>query len=170
MIKLFADLTIVAGSGAYGLLMSRRHVKRPQQLHALHQGLSALETEINYGATPLPQALKVAAQGIDPALGSIFEQTAAQIMVQIPAGPAWENSCSKAKHELCLTEEDWRNIISFGIGLGTADRSEEVKKLKLVCTRLLALEERAAERGGKLARLWSYMGFLVGAAIALVIW
>ncbi len=169
MIRLLGLLAILAGSGAFGLLMARSYTLRPRQLRAFHQAVWALETEISYSSTPLPEALAGAVNGVEEPASKFFLAVADQISRGIPAGAAWQKAGEELKRDFCLTAEDWRTVLHIGIGLGTTDRTEEKKKLRLGCTRLLAAEELAEEQSRKLARVWRYMGFLAGAAIVLVI-
>ncbi|HWJ03206.1 MAG TPA: stage III sporulation protein AB, partial [Verrucomicrobiae bacterium] len=169
MLRWFALLLIIACSGAFGLIMARRYSLRPKQLREFHQAIEALETEISYGSTPLPQALNAAATGLDYGLDSFLKSIGEQILSGHQASTAWQKSCRDAENMLCLTTDDWKIITQVGIGLGTTDRQEEKKKLRLACIRLQAAEEKAALQSGKLAKMWSYMGFLAGCALALVI-
>lgn len=150
--------------------MAQRYAYRPKQLRAFHQAVAALEIEISYGATPLPQALRIAVSGVDQEVSSFFRQVAEQVSAGIPASTAWQKCSEEMAHLFCLTSEDWKIIRNTGVGLGTTDRTEEKKKLKLTGSRLLAAEEMAIEQSLKLGRLWRYMGFLAGSALALVIW
>ncbi len=150
--------------------MAKWHSLRPKQLRAFHQAVDALETEISCGATPLPQALAIASTGVDLGVGEFFLAVAGQISGGIPASAAWQKCSREMAQAFCLAGEDWKIIEHIGIGLGTTDRVEEKKKLRLGCARLQAAEEKASEQSRKFARLWSYMGFLAGATIALLIW
>ncbi len=169
MIRLLGLLAVLAGSGAFGLVMAQRYAVRPRQLRSFHQAVWALETEISYSSTPLPEALASAVNGIEAPTDKFFLAVSGQITQGIPAGAAWQQAGEELSREFCLTAEDWRTILNIGIGLGSTDRIEEKKKLRLGCARLLAAEELAEEQSRKLARMWRYMGFLAGAAIVLAI-
>jgi stage III sporulation protein AB len=169
MLRGLALLIIIAACGTYGLLMAQRYVQRPKQLRAFHQALEGLTTEISYGGTPLPQAMQSACIGVEEQVTEFFSLTAGEIATGLPASKAWLESANKVRSNLCLNNEDWQVIQSLASGLGTTDKVEEKKKLQLCSMRLLAQEESALAEGTKLAKLWSYMGFLAGATIALII-
>jgi len=170
LLRMAALLSIVLCSSAFGMIVAKRYSLRPKQLRDFHQAVAALETEISYGATPLPQALRIAVAGVDQPVSGFFLQVAEKVFKGKPAGLAWERTCEELAMAFCFTSGDWKIINSIGVGLGTTDRIEEKKKLKLSCSRLLAQEEDATEKSLKIGRVWRYMGFLAGSALALVIW
>ncbi len=169
MLRGLALLVIIIACGIYGLIRAHKYVQRPKQLRAFHQALESLTTEINYGLTPLPEAMLSAAKGIDPTVGQFFLLIADKIRCGVPAHQAWADAATAVGPSLCLDNEDWQVIMALAVGLGTTDKTEEKKKLQLCTMRLLAHEQRAVEQGTRLAKLWSYMGFLTGATIALII-
>lgn len=61
-----AVLVLIAGT-LIGFMQAARFARRPKQLRELAHGLQRLETEIGYGYTPLPEALRrVASQTSEP--------------------------------------------------------------------------------------------------------
>lgn len=169
MLRLIGSLVIIFGSGAFGLLMAQRYTLRPKHIRMVHQVLSALETEISYGQTPLPQALQSAAKGVTEPVAGFVTLVSEQIILGTPAGTAWEQCCRQWEEKLCLNNDDWLILHNVGIGLGTTDRVEEKKKLNLACARLESAEREAAVQGQKLAKIWGYLGFMAGIAITLLI-
>ncbi|NLL53161.1 MAG: stage III sporulation protein AB, partial [Peptococcaceae bacterium] len=53
--------------------------------------------------------------------------------------------------------------------LGRADRNEEHKHLELGQKHLMTLYEKTRSQADLKAKMWSYLGFLAGLAIAIVI-
>ncbi|HEX3015312.1 MAG TPA: hypothetical protein VHQ46_02850 [Desulfobacteria bacterium] len=169
MIRFAALLVIVGACGLFGLLMAQRYALRPKQLREFHQAVETLQTEISYGATPLPQALKTAATGLEASIGGFFTEVARRIEAGFSAEQAWHAMIEQEQGSFCLSEADWQIMRTIGNGLGTTDCLEETKKLRLASIYLTEAEAQAKERSAKLTRLWSYSGFLIGATIALVI-
>ena len=51
-------MLLIMSTGIVGLVIARNISLRPQQIRHIKSGLQMLETEMLYGLTPLPQALK----------------------------------------------------------------------------------------------------------------
>jgi len=55
--KIRSSLLVISACGFLGLEKARRLAARSRELRLLETALKALEAEISYGVTPLPQAL-----------------------------------------------------------------------------------------------------------------
>ncbi|MGI6225447.1 MAG: stage III sporulation protein AB, partial [Peptococcales bacterium] len=71
--------------------------------------------------------------------------------------------------ESALLPEDLDVLLLFGQSLGGSDREEQEKNLRLVKEQLSTLERKAEELKAKNKKLWQYLGFSMGAVIALIL-
>lgn len=171
MVKLIGVILIIAGLGIVGLVIARNYSLRPVQLRYMHHGLQMLETEILYGLTPLPIALRRVGKGVPYPIGQFFDITASLLVKGegTTAGEAWAMGLNILGEESALLPEDLDVLLLFGQSLGGSDREEQEKNLRLVKEQLSTLELKAEELKGKNKKLWQYLGFSMGAVIALIL-
>jgi stage III sporulation protein AB len=82
---------------------------------------------------------------------------------------AWLNTVQKLRNRFCLHDDDWKVIMDISKGLGRSDKAEQHKQLELAQKHLAAIKENAGEDADKKAKMWSYLGFLSGAALVILI-
>ena len=157
-------LAIILGCGSIGLYQARRIRRRPQELRSCSTALSLLDTEIYWGSTPLPEAFTTIGERADEPWQRFFTELADRLKRGDSAGTAWNQVIEEQQGRFCLKSDDWLIIKDVGKGLGRSDRREQHKQLDRVQKQLEEIREQAAEWAGKQAKLWSYMGFLMGVA------
>lgn len=73
LVNMFGAVLIMIASSLAGFYKARQYALRPRQLRELIAALQRLMTEINYGLTPLPDAMsKMGAQTKEPAEDSVY--------------------------------------------------------------------------------------------------
>ena len=164
-----ACLTL-AGSGGWGWLLARQLQRRPAELAAIQAALGVLRTEIEYRRTPLPTALTRAARGGPAAVRCLLESTA-MVLGQgggVTPGEAWSSALTRADRISAWTTEDLVLLSRLGDALGASGPEDQVRHIE-ACSRQLRLAEGRARSGlERRARMWLYLGVLVGAALVLV--
>jgi len=171
VVKLIGAIFLIMGLGISGLVIARNYSLRPQQLRYLHHGLQMLETEMLYGLTPLPIALKRVGKRLPFPIGR-FYLVVADFLVKsegMTAGEAWEKALKDLEEVSSLLPEDLDVLLYFGQSLGGSDREEQEKNLKLVKEQLTNLEQKAEEAKAKNQKLWQYLGFSLGGVIVLIL-
>ena len=169
--KLLGSLLVLAASGLTGLRMAGSCRRRPGELAALRSGLQLLETEIVYGSTPLPAALRQVAAGLSGPAARLFDQAAAALESGrgITGGEGWTRALEAYYPASALRPEDAAALRLLGSSLGASDRREQVKHLNLCRERLAHLEGQAQDHAGRYGRVWGYGGFLTGLLVVLVL-
>lgn len=171
MIKIIGALFLIMALGIVGLVIAGNYSLRPQQIRYMQHGLQMLETEMLYGLTPLPIALKRVGKKLPHPIHQLFFRTA-DLLVNgegITAGEAWEEALSELSEESALLPEDLDVLLYFGQSLGGSDREEQSKNLKLVQEHLKVLERKAEDLRAKNQKLWKYLGFSLGTVIVLIL-
>jgi len=171
VVKFIGALFLISGMGISGLVIARNYSLRPQQLRYLQHGMQMLETEMLYGLTPLPIALRRVAKRIPFPIGR-FYSLVAEFLVNgegITAGEAWEKALRDLEEESALLPEDLDILLYFGNSLGGSDKEEQGKNLRLVKEQLTNLERKAEDLKAKNQKLWQYLGFSLGGVMVLIL-
>ena len=130
-----------------------------------HQGILTLMREIEY-ATPMSKAMSAAASCSGSA-SQLFSRTA-QILENgegLTAGEAWRISLEQEQ----LNEADRVLLLLGGDGLGLSHSTEQLRSLELLRQRLAEAEKLAAKEADRCGRIWSVMGWSMGAVLALLL-
>jgi stage III sporulation protein AB len=162
-------LVLIIGCGCLGLLKATQIKKRPKEIREMINALTLLDTEIYWGVTPLPAAFHVLKERTDSPWKEFFAGLEERLNGGETAYTAWRRSIAEIREKACLDDEDWKIIEGIGKNLGRSDRNEEHKHLELGKKHLAALYEKASSQADMKAKMWSYLGFLGGAAIAIFI-
>lgn len=167
--KLVFAVLVVAGCATAGFLKAAELRDRPRQLRSLQLSVNLLATEIGNLATPLPQALEMAAEATRSPVALLWATAAAKLKsgTGSPFAVVWEQSHAQIAPYLALEDDDWQVLQGLGTFLGRSDRNDQVVQLRLVSTKLAELEQQAREKQERLARLYQYAGWAVGLGLCL---
>lgn len=171
MIKVIGACLIVISSSLFGIQVASYFSLRPRHLRSLQEALLRLDTEIMYGATPLPVALKKIGQTEAVPVYRIFMRAGELLCTTHGYTPAeaWGLALEQEWHNTALSREDYHILRAFGEGLGISDRDEQHKNITLTSLHLRREEEKAQRERDKNERLWRYGGFLLGLSIMLIL-
>jgi len=171
-IKLLGSgLTIFATSWV-GFEIANHYRVRPLYLQQMQSCLQMLETEINYGLTPLPRALDKISSIHQGPVGDFFRDVH-QNLTSTPGATvreAWKKSLDKLFAPLYLSNADYHILVNFGMTLGISDRYDQVKHLKLVMAQMASAETQAREAKEKNERMYKSLGFLSGLAVVILLY
>lgn len=169
MIKLVGACLVIFSFGVLGTILGKNMMKHREELQQLQFGLQTLETEIMYAATPLPQALKIAAKQTKGAVGEIFDAVAKELNngQGQTAGEAWSKALEKMRPYLMLTEGELSFLDQFGQGLGSSDREDQLKRLTSIKMQLAAQEKTAERERSQFQKVWQTLGWACGFVITL---
>jgi stage III sporulation protein AB len=168
-----AGAALIVGSTTYaGWQIAGGYARRPRELRDVQTALAVLQTEIEYGATPLPAALIQAARAAGEPCGLLFAATATHLNNGdgITPGEAMRAALSQNSAATVLKAEDLEVLLALAGVLGSTGRADQVRHLQLARRRLEAEEARAHEERQRFERTARYLGVLSGAALALMLW
>jgi len=131
--------------------------------------LALLDTEIVWGATPLPEAFGIVKERTDLPWQSFFAELQKRLQQGESASFAWKETIQSQTKNFCLKAEDWQVIGDVGKGLGRSDSREQHKQLELVQRQIALMKDQAGLWSEKQAKMWSYLGFLCGIAGVLIL-
>lgn len=160
---------LIIGFGCLGIFRAMQIKKRPSEIREMINALALLDTEIYWGATPLPEAFAVLKDRAESPWNVFFAKLEEKIRNGENASSAWSGMCNEHQKKSCLADEDWKIVKGIGKGLGRSDRNEQHKQLQLVQTHLAVIDEKARQQVDSKAKIWSYLGFLGGIAVVIFI-
>lgn len=170
MFKLIGAVMILFSASMVGWQISRSYASRPIQLRALLVALQMLETEIVYGLTPLSRAFVKVGNRVDAVVGRLFLQ-AAELLGSERAQSAEEalrQAMDRYWSQTALRKQEKDVLTSLALVLGSSDREDQQKHLRLAVTHLRGLEEEARAEQVKYEKMYKSLGFLGGLLIVIL--
>src|SRR5690554_2887498 len=138
MFKIISSLGVFLTSSIIGFLYGHRYSARLDNLVYLKQCIKILETEIVFGATPLPDALLNVYKKGNPQVSIIFKE----ISEELSRNKRHEviNSFSTVVDylysKLNFSKQDVEMFLSLGQVVGTSDRDDQEKNFNLVLNQI----------------------------------
>ncbi|MFC4769142.1 stage III sporulation protein SpoIIIAB [Effusibacillus consociatus] len=172
MVKLIGSVLFVMATTGLGLWKAASYSERTKELHQLITALQMLETEISYGATPLPEALTRIGSRIAGKIGLLLSDTGFALSQGDgrSAGQIFQEQVLRWSPKLHLKTEDQEILCTFGHTLGNSDRLDQIKHIHLTCKRLAAEETTARDERDRLGKMWKYLGALMGLAAVIIMY
>lgn len=173
MLKLLGACLILLASTMAGLAWAARFVNRPRQIRLLRSALQRLESEISYGATPLPVALSYIAHQTPSPIKECFESVSHKLTENVQQRSlvdCWHRGFEEHWHRTSLINTEKEIIMQFGYTLGSSDREDQVKHIRLTLSHLASEEENAVLDQQKYEKLCKHMGLLTGALLVILMY
>ena len=171
ILKITGGILIISASGLMGILLSNRLSLRYKELNNLRSSMQLLETEITYGATPLPFALMSISQKTEGLVSRFFSNVAFSLMDRsyFTITDAWCHGVEAVLSESPFSLADKELIGSFGTVLGCSDREDQKKHFELFYIQIKQQANTAQEEIYKSARMYRSLGFLLGITIFIIL-
>ncbi|USG63652.1 stage III sporulation protein SpoIIIAB [Brevibacillus ruminantium] len=170
MVKLIGAVLILFSASMVGWQIGRFYAFRPVQLRALLVGLQMLETEIVYGLTPLYRALMKVGDRIPAEVGQIFHTAAGSLQEEKAQNVEEALGIGIQTHwsSTALKKQERDVLKSLGQVLGSSDREDQQKHLRLAVTHLRGLEEEARAEQNRYEKMYKSLGFLCGLLVVIL--
>ncbi|NLY43491.1 MAG: stage III sporulation protein AB [Clostridiaceae bacterium] len=171
ILKIIGCILIIASSTVMGYSAAYRFARRPEELRALQSALQILESEIVFSVNPLAEAFERISKNTSQSIGIIFKSTADLLKQKtgMTAQQAWAISIKKCESQMNLNKEDIEILLAFGSSLGCSDKDNQVKNIRLACSKLAMEEKKAEILKEKNERLYKNLGLLGGMLISLLL-
>jgi stage III sporulation protein AB len=169
VIRAIGSLFIIVACGLLGNNVAYAYARRPHLLRSIQTALQFLETEIDYGATPLPDALERVARFSPPELAVFFHAVRNSLL--LPNGyslsEALEWGLNGLRENSVLRNRELDLLAPLGEILGGSERRDQVKHLRLALQKIKLAEVRAGDEADRNEKMWRYLGFLFGTMLVL---
>jgi len=170
-LKLIGGSLIIFSSTMLGFYYGNRYSKRMENLILLENCIKILETEIVYGASPLPEALFNVYRKGNKKVSYIFEKIRVHLLTDKEADVfnSFSTIAQEIKEKLNFKTEDIELLLSLGRTLGSSDRKDQEKNFKIILNQLQVLQKDAKKERDKNERMYKNLGILMGIAILIIL-
>lgn len=169
MMRLLGAVLVVAGCGALGLRAVARLEGRVRDLGELAAGLDALQRELGWRLSPLPDALETAGQALRGPAAQFFAHCARR--ARAPDGQAFQTVWREGLDAvpLRLKPEDRALLERLGPVLGRYDGDSQRLALEETAAGLRTLQGAAADDRDRLGRVYGVLGVTAGLFAAILL-
>ncbi|MCF6465622.1 stage III sporulation protein SpoIIIAB [Clostridium sp. Cult2] len=171
LIKIIGGLLIILSTTLMGYHYGSRFSNRLNNLLYLEQCFKILETEIVYGAIPLPEALTNVYNKGNKKISYIFEEIKLHLLHN-KTGDIYHSFYSVIvllKDRLSFKKEDIEIFLSLGRVLGSSDRQDQEKNFKFIFNQLEILQKEAKLERDKNEKMYKNLGILTGITIVIIL-
>lgn len=171
MIKILGVIFIIAASSMMGFMFAEALRKRLLQLKDLRGALVQLQNEIFYTRTDLPEACAKVAQKSKYPINEIFENVSEQLEKNSTDSvyEAFKQALNLNESKLSLTKEDKEVLTDLSKALGDSDMEGHKKVFSLAEYNIKSKIEALEGNVDKNIKMYRYLGFSLGAAIAIIL-
>ena len=171
LLKISLLIVIFLICTSIGILHGKTFSTRLENLIYLEQCIKILETEIVYGSTPLPQALTNVYEKGNPKLSFIFEAIKEDLLEK-KRGDIYLSFISIKEilfTKLNFKKVDVETFMALGRVLGTSNREDQEKNLKITLKQIAGLIFEAREERNKNEKLYKTLGLITGIGIIIIL-
>lgn len=171
LLKIAGGLLIILSSTLIGFCYGSRFSNRLENLIYLEQCIKLLETEIVYGAVPLPDALTNVFNKGNKKVSFIFKEINS-FLFNNRDGDVFNSFLSVTellRTKLDFKEEDIELFLSLGRVLGSSDRQDQEKNFKLILNQIAINQNEALIQRDKNERMYKDLGILAGFFIVIIL-
>lgn len=171
ILKTFGSLLIILSSSLMGYMYGTCYKDRVDNLVLLENCIKLLETEVIYGANPLPEALISVYKKGNPKVSYIFKKIADELTINKTGTVlvCFQSVVNILKDELSFKNEDIELFLTLGRTIGASDRLDQEKNFKLILAQIKTLEVEARLSKDKNEKLYKSLGILLGLAIVIIL-
>lgn len=171
IMKFIASLLIIISSSLIGYIYGASYRNRLDNLILMENCIKLLETEIIYGANPLPEALISVYKKGNVKTSYVFKEIAEELTIKKTGTviECFQSVVNILKDELSFEDEDVELFLNLGRNIGTSDRFDQEKNFKLILTQIETLEKEARLAKDKNEKLYKSLGILSGLAIVIIL-
>lgn len=173
VIRITGMVLTLAASGILGLYLSSLGKFRLQELLEFKKALLILKSEIEYVATPLPEAMSNISNRTTKPISKIFEHYSQALKNNTEGETAyrlWLISINTHKQESFLKGDDWEIIENFGKTLGYLDKQMQVDTINFTTEYIDDQVSKLQESNEKNQRMYRSLGVVGGILLLVIFW
>lgn len=161
---------IIFGAATYGAGLARAVRRRAWEIAELEAALQALESEISYGYTPLPEACVQVGRRSAGVVGRLFTHVGSALAREdFDTELTWRRSVRAWATGAHLQAPELEILEALGTVLGRSTAADQARQLQLARERLAGIRRRLEPDVERQSRLRTYLGLAAGAMLALLL-
>ncbi|MFP4661885.1 MAG: hypothetical protein ACLFPF_06840 [Halanaerobiales bacterium] len=170
MIKLFGALLILISGSSIGWIYGSIYLNRIRELEELQLAISILDTEISYGRTLLPGAIRTALDVLGPPLNCIFSDAADRLEKsrEYNFNELWQEILEEYRNKCYLSDDDYEILANWGRQIGTSTLDDQNRINQLTIKRLEQNESIAREIARRKVKPVRYAGVLISLMVIIL--
>ncbi|GFN30536.1 stage III sporulation protein SpoIIIAB [Paenibacillus xylaniclasticus] len=170
LVKLIGAALVLFAGTLIGFLQAARYADRPKQIRQLSGSLQRLETEIVYGRTPLPEALRNTAASAEQPISRLLQAAADELGLGDGRTfrECWESAMRAGWPATAMREPELKVALRLGSTLGISDKDDQLKHLRLAAVQLKAEEDAAKDEQSKYEKMSRSLGLLLAALVVIL--
>lgn len=171
ILKLTGSLLVIFSTSLMGYIYGKSYRERLENLIYLENCIKLLETEVIYGANPLPEALMNVYNKGNKKVSYIFRLIIERLNKdrECTVFDSFLSVEDTMKNDLNFKKEDIEMFMTLGRTIGSSDRIDQEKNFKLILTQIKNLEDEARIEKDKNEKMFKSLGFLAGLAIVVIL-
>ena len=172
-IRIIGMLLTVASSAALGLYLSNLGIFRQKDLLEFKRALLILKSEIEYIATPLPEAMANISEKLRCPMDGLFADYSKLLKSNAKGESAyhlWQSAIESHKRAMFLKDDDIEIIESFGKTLGYLDKQMQIDSIRNTLDYIDVQVSSLQESNEKNKRMYRSLGLIAGLLLLVVFW
>ncbi|BBF41904.1 stage III sporulation protein AB [Lachnospiraceae bacterium KM106-2] len=169
--KIIGAILVICSSTAIGFYMSAMLLGRIRELRELKKDVFILRGDIQYGNTPLPEAMEAIARRSNGVFSQFFHTVSKQMerLSGKPLSVIWEKAIKEILKDSYLSKLDKEHLMKLGDNLGYLDQQMQIKTIDLYIEQLQLEIDTAVESKKEKTRIYNMLGILSGIFITIVL-
>lgn len=169
-LKVMGSILVIASTSLFGFLMGLEKKNRLRQLRQLKKYFSLLRGEIQYGYTPLPEALENMGKRNKNIFSDFFLEVAKKLKNYEGNSfySIWSKEIEEKLSHTSLLKVDKQKLIGLGENLGYLGQDMQVKHIDLYMEGLEEEIKMEVSSSKEKIRLYQLLGVLGGIFVTIV--
>lgn len=169
MFKLIGFLMITVSGTFSGYSISKQLSERVKFMEEYMEFISSVETDIRYICTPISEIVKKYSALGEDQFYLFLRQCTEYISNGISFPKSWTKCLEIYKGKIKLSEDEYRIINNFGIGLGTSDIDGQIAHCTYHKQTVKPYIEAERENKKSKSKMYCIIGMCVGTILGLII-
>lgn len=169
MLKYLLIISIFVFCSYTGVLLGKKYLNRYKNLQDVSKYSVILQNEILYKNTPLPEAFMELSYRCDKSFSKIFSKVSEELTMgtKYTAYDSFKDVYKDVKSDFYFSKEDEKTISDFLKVLGESGIYGQKNIFELFKSNIEKNLKEAEEVSKKNSKLYSYLGVLTGAMVAI---
>ena len=171
-LRILGVLLTMGACTALGMYWANLGAFRLQDLLEFKKALLILKSEIEYAATPLPEAMSNIALRVSNPVSKLFSNFADGLANNEgeTAYRIWLAAIEAEKRGSFLVENDWEIISAFGKTLGYLDKQMQLDTIRFTVDYVEQQLEQLQTENAKNQRMYRSLGVIGGVLLLVLFW